>query len=62
MSKPETYYLQTPMVRTLENVKDDALRGKCSCVHPTLLNIPLENIVLDELHMMLRITGLLYLI
>lgn len=45
------------MARTLEEIKKCALSQTHSCVHQPLLNIPLENIVLDELHLMLRITG-----
>lgn len=28
-----------------------------SCAYPPLLHIPLQNVILDELHLMLRITG-----
>ena len=37
------------------------LNEQFSCVHPPLLNIPLENVVLDEMHLMLRITGKLFI-
>ena len=57
MSKPEDFYWQAPRVRTLDSIKECSLTGRNSCVYPPLLDIPLENIVLDELHMMLRITG-----
>ncbi|CAB3986080.1 Hypothetical predicted protein [Paramuricea clavata] len=42
--------------RTLDNIRECCLNQTFSCEHPPLLNIPLENIVLDELHLMLRIT------
>lgn len=58
MTKPQDYYLGENITRTLEKVKDCAKKNKCSCVHQPLLDIPLENVVLDELHLMLRVTGL----
>ena len=39
-------------------MKDHAKNQKLSCVHKPLLEIPLENVVLDELHLMLRVTGI----
>ena len=57
MSKPENYYGQKPMARTLTEIKKCALEQKLSCVHQPLIEIQLENIILDELHLMLRITG-----
>ena len=57
MSKEEKYYSEKPMARTLEEIRKCAHKQSYSCVHPPLLNVPLENIVLDELHLMLRITG-----
>ena len=57
MSKPENYYCQKPRARTLTEVKKCALEQKLSCVHQPLIDIQLENIILDELHLMLRITG-----
>jgi hypothetical protein len=57
MSKPENYYSEKPIARTLEEIRKCALKQSCSCVHQPLLNVPLDNIVLDELHLMLRITG-----
>ena len=59
MSKPEDFYSKAPMARTLDSIKECALTGKNSSINPPLLDIPLNNIVLDELHMMLRITGLI---
>ena len=57
MTKSERYYCEEPMVRTLEEIKNCAQNGKLSCAHKPLINIPLGNIILDELHLMLRVTG-----
>lgn len=58
MSKAEKYYSEKPMARTLEEIRICARNQSYSCAHPPLLNVPLDNIVLDELHLMLRITGI----
>ena len=57
MSKSEKYYNEKPMARTLDEIRKCALDKKLSCVHQPLINIQLENIIIDELHLMLRITG-----
>ena len=57
MSYTQNYYSEEAMVRTLETIKECANSNRYSCLHPPLLNVPLENVVLDELHLMLRITG-----
>lgn len=57
MSKPIDFYWEEDMKRTLQDIKECALKQSFSCEHHPLLNIPLENIVLDELHLMLRVTG-----
>lgn len=58
MSKPMDFYItDKEMIRTLEDIKKCALKNSYSCEHVPLVNIPLENIVLDELHLMLRVTG-----
>ena len=58
MSKARDYYWQESLVRTLQTMKDHTKNQKFSCVHKPLLEIPLENVVLDELHLMLRVTGM----
>jgi len=56
-SKPMDYYNTNTMKRTIEDIK-----AKCKetenygCIHEPLLNIPLTNVILDELHLLLRIT------
>ncbi len=57
MSLAENYYSQKPMARTLEEIRSCACNQSFSCVHLPLLNVPIQNIVLDKLHLMLRITG-----
>jgi len=56
MSKPKEYYWGASLARTLQQLKDCAKAQKYSCQHQPLLEIPLENVVLDELHLMLRVT------
>ena len=56
MSKPMQFYWEH-MVRTIGKCKEWAQQKMFSCAHPPLLHIPLQNVVLDELHLMLRITG-----
>lgn len=57
MSKCENYYWEIPLVRSLEDIIKCVRQQTYSCVHPPLLNIDVHNIVLDELHLMLRVTG-----
>lgn len=57
MSKPMNYYWEIPLVRSLEDIIECARKLTYSCVHPPLLKIDVKNIVLDELHLMLRVTG-----
>ena len=58
MSKSEDHYWSEKYVRTLEQ-KEIAGKSKNNfgCVQQPLLNIPLENIRDDELHLLLRITS-----
>ena len=55
MSKPMRHHWKQPIAR--DSFEEWTRQNKFACVHPPLLNIPLENVVLDELHLMLRITG-----
>lgn len=62
MTKPDTYYDSSPLRRTLEELQECAEKSKGEnycCVHQPLLNIPLDHIILDELHLMLRVTDVL---
>lgn len=62
-SKPDSFYDNSPQRRTLEDLKNCCTNKKskknfCS-VHPPLLDIPLDHIILDELHLLLRVTDVL---
>ncbi|XP_028410462.1 uncharacterized protein LOC114533075 [Dendronephthya gigantea] len=58
MSRLQNYW-ETQHGRSIEDIKECALKGHFSCQFQPLLNIKLENVVLDELHLMLRITDVL---
>lgn len=61
MSKPHNYYWSDDMKRTILEMKELSLKtgnDNFGCNHPPLLNVPLKNIVPDELHLMLRVTGI----
>jgi hypothetical protein len=60
MSKPEDFYWGD-LARTLSKLKEWATGNKFSCQHQPLIDIELENVVLDELHLMLRVVGKQYL-
>lgn len=57
MSKPMSFYNEKPHKRTIESIrklwKSDENFG---CIHEPLLDIPVENVIPDELHLLLRIT------
>ncbi len=58
MSKPETHYWSDEMKRTLADIKHlCTLKANFGCIKPPLLDITIENVRVDELHLMLRITG-----
>lgn len=61
MSKPEEYYSSGPMARKLEELTgENSKKGQNYCsIHKPLLKIPLDHIVADELHLLLRITDVL---
>ncbi len=59
MTRPEDFYWMDDIRRTLDDIRQCCLKHQFSCERPPLLNIPMENIVLDELHLMLRITGMI---
>lgn len=63
MSKPDTYYECSPQRRMLEDLKKccHLKRGNKNfcCINPPLLNIPLDHIILDELHLLFRVTDVL---
>ncbi len=48
MSKPKDHYWGD-IARSIDLIKEWAKSNKFSCQHQPLINIPLENVVLDEL-------------
>ena len=54
-------YNTQPMVRTLEEIREMSTTSKDNycCDKQPLLNIPQDHIVVDELHLMLRVTDIL---
>ena len=56
---PHDTYNKPPMSLPLEDVKKCAKTGEFCCVNSPLLNIPLDHIILDELHLLLRFTDVL---
>lgn len=58
MSKSMNYYWQEENARDSKKMADEwPKKKKFSCAHPPLLKVHLKNIVIDELHLMLRVTG-----
>lgn len=59
MSKPVSYFWSDEMKRTLEELIDLCTKKKNNfgCISPPLLYVKLENVRIDELHLLLRITG-----
>ena len=60
MTKDEMFYYSENMRRTLEEIRCLCLKKKHNfgCISPPLLDIELGNVRVDELHLLLRITGL----
>ena len=58
-SKPENHYWRDDTKRTLaENrVLAEKSTNNYGCIKQPLLNIPIDNIRVDELHLFLRVTG-----
>lgn len=60
MTRSGDYYNQPPMALTLADVKKYASdKNQFCCKDMPLLDVPLSNIVLDELHLLLRVTDIL---
>ena len=62
MSKEDGYYDAPPLRRTIEEMNEMSAKKSGEnycCCHKPLLTIPLDKIILDELHLMLRITDIL---
>ena len=60
MSKSREFYNTTPIARTLSEMQEmcSLPQSQCrySCIRKPLINIQLDHVILDELHLMLRIT------
>ena len=61
MSKPENFYWSKEIVRTNQEMKLFCSKSKSNfgCIHPPLLNIELSHVVIDELHLLMRICDVL---
>ena len=61
MSKPEHYYSEGSLIRTIEQMKLYAGKkaSNFGCIHPPLIHIDLNHIVIDELHLMMRVVDVL---
>ena len=62
MSKDSGYYDAIPLKRTIKEMFELSTKKSGEnycCCHKPLLVIPLDHIILDELHLMLRITDIL---
>ena len=56
-SKPFSHYNDVPQWRTLEEIKQMChSKDNFGCIHKPLIDIPLTNVIPDELHLLLRIT------
>ncbi|XP_048587411.1 uncharacterized protein LOC125570187 [Nematostella vectensis] len=58
MKHESTYYNSDTMKRTIKSLKEWCTKKKENycCINPPLFEIELDHVILDELHMMLRIT------
>lgn len=59
MSKPGDAYNKEPLKLTMADVQLFAKTSQYCFVETPLLNIPLDHIILDELHLLLRVTDVL---
>ena len=61
MSKPKDFYCSGDMARTIQQIQEYSLKSsgeKFGCIHPPLIKLQPCNIVPDELHLLLRMTGI----
>ena len=60
MSKPKDHYSSQPIARTLSEMQEmyslPRSQSRYSCVRKLLFNTALDHVILDELHLMLRVT------
>lgn len=57
MSKEIDFYHTGEIKRTLKEITEFQGSTKFCCIHPPLFDIDLDHVVLDELHLMIRITN-----
>ena len=55
-SKPIKHYQSVKMKRTLAHIKSMLPLKKFSAINQPLFNIELDHVILDELHLMMRVT------
>ncbi len=61
MSKPKDFYWSEEFQRTIQEMQELSMKTngeKYGFIHPPLIRICLRNIVPDELHLFLRVTGI----
>ena len=56
MAKPEDFYWDDHVVRSMSDISKHAQSNSYGCRSEPLVKLPLTHVVMDELHMMLRIT------
>lgn len=56
MTKDLDYYNTGDLKRNLEDTNEKKNKHKFCCIRPPLFNIELNNVILDELHLLLRIS------
>ena len=61
MNHEEDFYNKPPLQRTLKELKELSKKGRENfcCDHEPLLNIELDHVILDELHLLLRVVDVL---
>ena len=61
MNHEEDFYNKPPLQRTLKELKELSKKGRENfcCEHEPLLNIELDHVILDELHLLLRVVDVL---
>ncbi len=58
-TKPLSYYNSCPQKRTVEELTSTYTKNEYNAVRKPLLKIPLDHVVIDELHLLLRVTDVL---
>ncbi len=64
MSKPNDLYWSEEFQTTIEEMQELSIKTngeKYGCIHPPLIRICLCNVVPDQLHLFLRVTGIVFI-